>query len=129
MEIKTAVVKHCINTPAIFAAFGNRITPDKVPDNQTYPFARVLQIASDQQYRIDGKENGRMVMVQIDVFDNDLIGADANAELIRTAFSGYTGMMGSVNAGLVKARLVSGSWNSEVKDFHRIVELEIQTND
>jgi len=109
------------------AAFANRITPDHIPDNQAYPHARILQIGTDQRYHFKG-ENGRKCLIQIDVYDDDLVGADANAEIIRLAFSGYKGQMGTIDAGMVKAHIVSGEWNVEARNFHRIIELEISTN-
>ena len=110
------------------AAFANRITPDTLPSGQTYPCARVLQVGTDQRYHFKG-ESGRKALIQIDVYDDDLLGADANAEIVRAAFSGYKGMIGSIDAGMVKARIVSGSWNEVARNFHRILEIEISTND
>jgi len=73
---------------------------------------------------------GRVVIVQVDVFDDDESGSNTNSELIRSAFDGYKGMIGStINAGMVKARRVNQEWESEDRVFMRIVEVEISTND
>lgn len=126
-EIKTAVVAHCNQNAAIFAAFGNRITPDKIPDKQVLPHACVRQIGNDQRYHLKG-EAGRKALIQIDVFDSSLTGADSNAELLRAAFSGFRGQMGAIDAGMVKAN-ITGRWDEEARNFRRLIELEISTND
>lgn len=126
-DIKPACIALCNATSAVLAAFGNRIHPDTLPEIVTYPCARILQIGTDQRYHLQG-ESGRKIMAQIDVYDDDLAGADANAEIMRNAFSGYKGQMGNVNAGMVKARIVSGSWNAEARNYHRIIEVLVSTS-
>lgn len=127
-EIKTAVITHCNQNAGIFTAFANRITPDKVPDKQPVPYAYVIQIGNDQRYHQKGT-GGRKALIQINMFDSTLAGADANAELIRAAFAGYRGQMGAVDAGLVKAQILSGKWDEEARNYRRLIELEISTND
>jgi hypothetical protein len=127
-EVKQAVIRHLMNTPVVVTAFANRITADKIPDNQTYPHARVWVVTSPQGYHHQG-ESGRQPLVQIDVFDDDVAGADTYTELIRSALSGYRGMMGSLNAGAVFVNPVSGMWNEETRSYRRILEVRVLTND
>jgi hypothetical protein len=87
-----------------------------------------LQIGNDQRYHFQG-ESGRKVLVQFDIYDDDIAGADGNAELVRNVFSGYKGHMGNVNAGMVTAKLVSGEWNETARNFHRLIEIMVNTND
>jgi len=117
-----------MNDSAVFAAFANRITADKLPDIVTYPCARVWVVVNPQSYQLAG-ENGRAVLAQIDVYDDDIAGADANVELIRSSLSGFQGQMGNVNVGRAFVRNVAGVWNAEAKNYHRILEVEIGTND
>ena len=126
-EIKQAVIIHLNNDPTVHAAFAHRITADKIPDGQTYPHARLWVVTSPQQYTMQG-EGGHEVMVQIDVFDDDLAGADANTELIKASLSGFRGQMGSVNAGHVFVSRGPGTWNEEARNFRRILEVKIGTN-
>lgn len=133
IEIIPAIIKHCANNPTITAAFGSRIFGNTIPDlpgggPQPFPNARMREIATGNIYAHTGN-TGRTVLVQIDVFDDDEAGANANSEIIRAAFDGYRGMIGTVNAGMVKARRVSGDWQGEERSYIRILELEISTND
>jgi len=128
IDPKSAVIAHCNNNAAVFAAFANRITPDKIPDGQAYPHARVRQIGQSQNYHTTG-ESQRGHLLQIDVYDDDLAGANTNAEILRAAFSGYMGVMGSMSTGRVKARIVQTNWNETARNYWRIVEVEIPTND
>lgn len=128
-DIKTAVIAVCNSTPAIVTAFAKRITPDRIPDKQEYPHARVIQIGGDQRYSHQG-ESGRKCLVQIDVWHSDS-SVDTYAELLRSTFSGYKGNMGSSGstAGMIKASLLSGNFDEITRKFKRIIELEIMTND
>jgi hypothetical protein len=133
-EIIPALIKHCGNDATITAAFGARIFGNLIPDlpgggAQPYPYARMQEIATSNRYTHQGN-SGRVVLVQIDVYDDDESGANANAELIRNLFDGYKGMIGgTVNAGMVKARRVSGTWNETARNFWRILEVQVSTND
>jgi len=126
--IETSIVSFCNATGTILAAFGHRITPNTIPDGQTYPHARFRVIGTDQRYHTTG-EGGRKYLVQFDVYDDDEAGAQANAEIVRSAFSARQGTMGAVTTGQVKARLVTTNRNPDANNFWRIVEIEIPTND
>ena len=127
IDPKVAVIAHCSASSAIVAAFANRITPDTIPDGQAYPHARVRQIGGTQDYHTTG-ESQRGHLLQIDVYDDDLIGANANAEIIRAAFSGYMGMMGNMLTGRVQARITLSNWNETARNFWRVIEVTIPTN-
>lgn len=132
-DVKVAIIKHLMLNTAVVAAFGNRIWADRIPDlagggPQPYPHARVWVVTSPQMYSHAG-ESGRTALVQVDVFDDDVAGGDANTEIIRAALSGYRGMMGTLNAGHVFVRSVAGSWDEVARNYRRIVEVEVGTND
>lgn len=133
-EIIPALIAHCMNSATIKAAFSTRIYGNKIADipsgaSQAFPYARMREITTGNQYSHNGN-SGRIVLVQVDVFDDDESGANANSELIRAAFDGYKGVIGStINAGMVKARRVSQEWMSEDRNFQRILEIEVMTND
>lgn len=127
-EVKQALIKHLMNDAAVFAAFGNRITSDRIPDGQTYPHARLWVVTAPQDYHMQG-ESVRRPLVQIDIYDDDVTGADTNTELIRASLSGFRGQMGSLNAGHVFVNSGPGDWNAEVRNYRRILEVRLGTND
>jgi hypothetical protein len=128
IDPKTALISFCNVTETIVAAFAHRITPDIIPDKQPYPFARIKLIGSEQAYHANG-EGYRKHLLQIDVYDPDQTSANSSAEVLRKALSGYVGTMGDMQTGRVKARIVQSNWNTTSRDFWRIIEVEIPTND
>ena len=128
-EVKTAIVKHLMNNALVKAAFGNRITVEKIPDNQTYPCAVLWTVTAPRSYTYQGPA-GRMPLIQIDVFDDDQAGADANSLLIENTLSGYRGMLGSdLNAGFVSVNRGPDMWNPDERNYRRILEVTVRTND
>lgn len=132
-EITPAMIAHYGQNAAIAAAFGTRIFGNRIPDVPggtawSYPYARIREISSTNRYSHSGN-CGRTALVQIDVYDDDEAGADANAELLRAALDGYKGQMGAVSVGMAQARRRDANWNPEVRNYWRIVEVEILTND
>jgi hypothetical protein len=128
MEIKAAVIAHLRLDTAVLAAFGYRITADKVPDGQLYPNARIWLVSDPRTYHMTGP-NVRKVLLQIDVYDETSVGVDANKKLIETALSGYRGVMGDLDVGRCFVKGGPGLWNAEARNHHRILEVEIGTND
>lgn len=131
-EVKTSMIKHLMNTPAVFAAFANRIWADRIPDvpgggAQPYPHARLFVVAAPRDYHYQG-EGARQPLVQIDVFDDDVAGADTNADLIRAALSGFRGQMGSMNVGFVFVNAGPGTWDETTRNYRRILEARLATN-
>lgn len=127
-EIVPALVTWFALNSAVSTAFARRITGNKVPDGQTYPYAKLKVIGNQHKYHMKGY-SGRNALVQCDIFDDDEPGADANAEIIRNALDGYKGMIGNLDAGMVRARVLSGVWNPENRNYLRILEIEVDTND
>jgi len=128
-EIKQAVIAHLNNNADVFATFANRITAEKVPDNQAYPNGRVWLVTSPRQYH-HGGQSGRKATVQIDIYAETQAEADDGAEEVMVSLSGYKGMLGdSVDAGYCFVNNISGTWNAEARNYHRILEVEIGTND
>jgi hypothetical protein len=118
-----------MNNALVKAAFGNRITVEKIPDNQTYPCAVLWTVTAPRSYTHQGPA-GRMPLVQIDVFDDDQTGADANSLLIENALSGYRGMLGSdLNVGFVSVNRGPDMWNPDERNYRRILEVTVRTND
>jgi hypothetical protein len=128
IDPKVAVISHCNASETILAAFAHRITQDTIPDGQAYPHARVRQIGQTQAYHTQG-ESQRGHLLQIDVYDDDITGANANAEIIRPAFSGYMGMMGNMLTGRVKARIVLSNNDETTRKYWRVIDVVIPTND
>jgi hypothetical protein len=128
-SVITAIIKHLMNNPDVKTAFGNRITAEKVPDGQSYPYAVLWMVTAPRSYTHQGAA-ARMPMVQLDVFDDDQAGADANSLLIENALSGYRGMLGSeISTGLVSVNRGPDMWNSDERNYRRILEVTVRTND
>ena len=127
-EIKQSFITFCNNNAAIFAVMGNRLTAENVPDNQAYPYGVVNEITGPLRYTFQG-DAGRVVTLQIDVFGETQTQADAAAEALKAALSGYRGMMGSLNAGRVFVTDVRGNWDGDLRSYRRILEISIGTND
>jgi hypothetical protein len=128
IDPKVAVIAHCNASEAVLAVFAHRITEDKIPDKQGYPHARVRQIGQTQDYHTTG-EGSRGHMLQIDMYDDDLAGANANAEILRAAFSGYIGMMGGMLTGRVQAKIALSNNDEATRTYWRVIEVIIPTND
>lgn len=132
-EIKQAVIAHLVNDAAVFAVFANRIWADRIPDNpeggpQTYPYARIWLVTSPQQYTHQG-EGGRTPLTQIDIFDDDQARSDTATEIIRASLSGFSGLLGNgLSAGRTFVSMGPGGWNEEARNFRRILEVSIGTN-
>lgn len=128
-DAKVAFIAFCNANAEIFGTFGNRITADRIPDAQPLPNARIMQVSSPQGYLMGKGKSGRKVKLQVDVYAADPASADSSAALIENALSGYKGMLGELDAGFVFVRNINGDWNAAARDTHRILELEIGTND
>lgn len=132
-EIIPALIAHLGQDTAIYAAFGRRIFGNRIPDvpsgtAQPYPYARMREISNTNRYTHNGY-GGRATTVQIDVYDDDEAGANANSELLRAALDGWKGQMGAVGVGMMKAHRPNTNWNPEGRNYWRVVEVEILTND
>lgn len=127
-EIKTALVTFCNSRSEIVATFANRITAELVPDGQTYPYAVFNEITAAPQYGHFG-ENGRTITIQFDIFGETQTQADAARDVLKSALSGYRGMVGNIYAGRVFVTEARGNWNQDVRNYRRILEVSIGTND
>lgn len=128
-SVITAIIKHLMNNADVYAAFGNRITAEKIPDKQAFPCAALWVVTAPRNYTHQGPA-ARVPMVQIDVLDDDQLGADANSLLIENALSGYRGMLGSeISTGLVSVNRGPDMWNPDDRNYRRILEVTVRTND
>ena len=128
VEPKVAVIAFLTQNADIFAAFGNRITADKIPDGQAFPNARIWIPAEKRKFH-HGGTGGRKVLLQIDVYAETSQSADVSASLIDSAMSGYRGMMGSMSVGMCTTKTTSGLPNPDFRMIHRMIEVEVSTND
>ncbi|MFA5379175.1 MAG: hypothetical protein WC455_25695 [Dehalococcoidia bacterium] len=134
-SVVKGIIKHLMNNADVYAAFANRITAEKIPDVKIpenpikYPCAVLWVVTAPRSYTHQGPA-GRVPIVQIDVFDDDQAGADANSLLIENTLSGYRGMLGSeVNAGFVSVNRGPDMWNPDERNYRRILEVTVRTND
>jgi len=115
-DIPSSLRTYLRTVTAVSTAFGNRIAVLKVPDGTTYPFAVIRTVSDPAFYTQDG-EALRETIVQIDVFDDDALGAQTNAGLIRAALTGHSGTMGDYTVGAVFVREQQDQWMSDARHF------------
>jgi hypothetical protein len=127
-QIIPNLIKHLMNDANVTAAFAHRITGDDVPAGQEYPYAYLWEVTPGQQYHMRG-EAGRITMVQCDVVDDDILGADTNAEIIRNSLSGFRGSLGDMVVGYVFADTRSVPKDPDQQAYRRIIEINIGTNE
>jgi len=127
MELIPNIITFLMLNPTVVALFDHRITGDDVPDGQTYPYAYLWEVTSPQNYNHQG-ESGRVALVQCDVVSDTIIGADESKRTIKSALSGYRGMMGDVNVGFCFVNEASVPKDADQKAYRRILELTIGTN-
>lgn len=128
VDPKAEVIKFLMSNSAVFAAFANRITVDKIPDKQTFPNARIWSVGGKNLYHHAGASGGK-VLLQIDVYAETAESADTNTSLVTTAMSGYKGMMGDMYVGMCKVTRPSGGYNPDLRMNHRMFEAEIGINE
>lgn len=128
-EPKQALITFCNNHTEIFATFGNRITADRIPDAQPLPNARVIVVSDPRTYLLSKGRSGRKIRLQVDVYAETVASADTSVAVLETALEGYKGMLGTLDAGYVFVKNIPGDWNEAGRNEHRILELEIGTND
>lgn len=126
-EIKTAVIAILNQTPSVFALFGNRIWADKLEDSPTYPCGRVWLVANDDIHTLTHKSHSN-ALVQLDLYDDDILGADAGADAVVKALDGWKGSSNGVDIKIIFAALKRGLYNEVVRKYQRIIELEISAN-
>ncbi len=127
MALIPNVLTHLRNDAEVFAAFGNRITPDKLPDTPTYPCARIWIVSSPTKYSHQGSSSNK-TLLQLDIWDTTPSGVDTNLEILKRSLSGYRGMMGDMEVGYVFVKTVNTSWDAPAREYHRMLEVEIATN-
>jgi hypothetical protein len=128
-DAKLAFIAFCNANAEILAVFAHRITATRIPDNQAFPNARVLQVSSAPRYSHDKNMCGRKIRLQVDVYSDTPTTADLGMSTLETALSGYKGMMGTMNVGYSFVKTIDGDWNTTAREEHRMLELEIGTND
>jgi len=127
MELIPNIITFLMLNPTVTTLFDRRITGDDVPDGQTYPYAYLWEVTSPQNYNHQG-ESGRVALVQCDVVSDTIIGADEAKRTIKSALSGYRGMMGDVNVGFCFVNEASVPKDADQKAYRRILELTLGTN-
>jgi len=127
-DLEASVVSFALLDADVLSALGSRFYVDKVPDKPGKPFAKLSQVSPDQRYTQDGYA-GRVVLLQLDVYDDDKARCNSTAESVKARFDGYRGMMGDIKVGRCWCKDVRGEWPPDARNFRRILELEIGTND
>lgn len=135
-EVESCLLAFLMQDTDVLAAFGNRISPDKMPDGSgettTDSFARLTSLPAAITYTQDG-EGPRTELIQIDIWNKDKATLMTHAGYIKAALSGFRGAMGSAAAGFVHigsafVNNVRGNWDEDIRKFRRILEVRLATN-
>ena len=127
MEIIPNIITFLMTNTTVTGVFDHRITGKDVPDGQTYPYAYLWEVTSPQQYHHQG-ESGRVALIQCDVVSDTPSSVDLAKRTIKTALSGYRGMMGELNIGYCFVNTADVPKDPDQLAYRNILELTISTN-
>ena len=127
-EIKTNLRTYLLTVSAVSSLFGTRVYVDHIPPGATLPHARITSIVEPYNYTMDNKPT-RNSLLQIDIFDDDVVDCITARDAIKDALSGYSGQMGSITAGFVFINDIRTQWNTDTDKPREILEVRIGTSD
>jgi len=107
----------------IAAAFSNRFYWNHVPDAVTYPIIKAQTVTDNANDTHSSKWGGR-ANIQLDVYDDDKSGCNANAALVRSWLHNYKGVMGDYRV-MIKVRNFPSTYEDEARLYRRMLEVEI----
>jgi hypothetical protein len=127
-EIKTNLRTFLLTNSVISTLFSTRVYVDHIPPEATLPHARITSIVEPYSYTMDNKPT-RMPLIQIDIFDDDIVDCITARDAIKDALSGYSGQMGDIQVGFVFINDVRPQWNTDTDKPREILEVRIGTSD
>lgn len=127
-SILPSVIAHLNNDADVVSTFGHRITAERIPDDQAYPNGRIWTVSTPYQYHLLGASNRRAVL-QVDLYGETQSTLDAGLDAVRSALSGFRGQVGDLDVGYCFVKTVSTDWDTDTRTYHRILEVELGTND
>lgn len=122
-ELETSIRNFVILHPTTVPVFGERYHLNKLPDDIVYPCIRATTISDVPKYHQQGSGLGK-ALVQMDVLHEDKIACNSATETLYQVFDGYRGNMGVYRVRTF-VKNVPSSWESNVRYFRRILEVEI----
>lgn len=110
----------------ILTAFGERIAVVKIADESAYPFAIIRMVYPSANYIYDGRW-GNEDVVQIDVYDDDIVGCSENAQLIENRLDGYAGPVGSVpNCLALITQSHTEEWAPDARHYRSLMQINLK---
>ena len=103
MSLGQGLYDHLTADPAVTALIGVRFTPAPALQGGATPYAvyQLIGIVRERTRALDGPNPLVRARVQIDVYADTLLAAQAAAAAIRRALDGYRGLLGTVKAGSI----------------------------
>jgi len=127
-EIKINLRTYLLTVSAVSNLFGTRIYVDHIPPGAILPHAMITSIVEPYNYTMDNKPT-RNSLLQIDIFDDDVVDCITARDAIKDALSGYSGQIGNITAGFVFINDVRPQWNTDTDKPREILEVRIGTSD
>jgi len=122
-DIAIAFRKDMIARSTLALVLGTGVHVDELPQNVVFPCVRIEVVSDYPKATNSGTGLGRATL-QLNVIDNDRVTAGNVAELIRTTYDGYTGMIGEFKTRVL-ARNLTSDWIENAKLFVRMVEVDV----
>jgi hypothetical protein len=122
-SIEIAFRKFFIANIALTPTFGDRYHLNKLPDTPQYPCVRETTITDAPKYHHQGV-GPQKTTIQLDVIHTDKVSCNVAADKIIDTLSGYRGTVGDYRVRIF-VKNVPSSWESELRYFRRILEMEI----
>ena len=126
--VEDSIRSFALDEADIVAEIGARFYIDHVPDNADLPFVKLSLVDDDQLYSHDG-ESGHIPLYQMEVYAEAKSECNALSVLLFARFVGHSGVMGDVTVGYIFPRIVRGEFAPDSRNYRRILELRIGTND
>lgn len=76
MRVEEAIRMRVVSLPAVTALIGARVWTDKLPEQATYPCARVQFVDDTVPYQLRGPIGTQSARVQVDAFAREVSGID-----------------------------------------------------
>lgn len=122
MSLRAAIYNVCMASPPLVGAIGDRLFPDRLPDNVSLPAvvfnAYVSEI--DDPYRTHdlGEVSRAQTRVQFDIYDATGDGAEVIADILTRIWSGLKDQAHGIGAAQVVNRV--GTYETAL-NRHRVI--------
>lgn len=97
--LEEGIVTYLTSVTVLVALQGNRVWPNRLPQNPTLPATTFREISNVPEYSHNGPSGYENVRMQFNCWATDPLAAKQLARALKRALSGFKGMMGSSSIG------------------------------